>query len=384
LTDLRAHEVDDTGLSSAGAAGRRSDVDALRGVAICAVVALHTSWTLLAHAPLREPSGRLLAVTHLACGFGVPLFLALSAIGLSLRHAEPFGSLGVYLAFLRMRAQRLLPAYVVWSLVSLALRDPGLLWPVRQVAWTLLTGSADIQFYFVPMLFQLYVAWPLLRSLCTGARSRQGIGVGAAAAISLLAWKRLIPTTLSPLPFMAIHIVGALWMKRALLDRPERRRIAIIATGIATAAALVATTLTFYAMLPPPVSQLAMLWAATIFQPLPALYCLTAIAFCFACVTGMRPAGAGAAGAHLSAALSALGRRSYAVYLTHLVVASNLTLHLLPATAARSSSAVVATAALLASFTLTLAASYALGAALERHPALAWLVGAREPAAQAT
>ncbi len=373
---MPTHHVEYTGVLSPDASDRRRDIDVLRGVAIIAVVALHTSWTLLTHAPLYTPGGRILALVHLASGFGVPLFLALSAVGLSLRYDQPFAGVDAYLNFLQRRAQRLLPAYVAWSLVSLALRDPALLWPPQQVAWALLVGSADIQFYFVPLLFQLYLLWPLLRAASVkNGGSRQSIGLGSAWAISVLAWKGMIHTALSELPFLAIHIVGALWLKDALLDRPERRRTAMLATGLLAAAALVTTAQAFYAMLPPPVSQQAMVWASTIFQPRPAIYCLAAIAFCFACVTGERPQSAQAGGPWFARVLSMLGRRSYAVYLTHLVVASNLTRHLIPATVVQSSSAVVAVAALAASCCLTLAASLALGAALERHRASAWLVG---------
>lgn len=375
---MPTHDVEDAGVFSPRAANRRSDVDVLRGIAICAVVALHTSWTLLRQAPLREPSGEILAVVHLASGFGVPLFLGLSAIGLSLRHGQPFGGAGAYLAFLRTRAQRLLPAYVAWSLASLLLRDPALAWPPQQVASTLLTGSADIQFYFVPLLFQLYLLWPLLRSVSGRAGgSRQLIALGSAAAISLLAWKRMIPTTFSALPFLAVHVVGALLLKTALLDRPERRRVAMAAAAVAAVASLVCTVRAFYGMLVPPVSPLAMAWASFIFQPRPALYGVAAITLCFACAAGIRPDGTRPTAPWLPRALAALGRRSYAVYLTHLIVASNLTRHLIAPATVQSPNAAVAVAALAASFGVTLAASLALGAALERHRALAWLVGAQ-------
>lgn len=383
---MSAGDIDEAALVSPAMGGgtaravraqeRRSDIDALRGVAICAVVALHTSWTLLTHAQVHAPGGKVLAVVHLASGFGVPLFLALSAISLSLRHAHPFAGAGAYAAFLRKRASRLLPAYVAWSLLSIALRDVSLLWPPQDVAWMLLAGSADIQLYFVPLLFQLYILWPLLQQLFRrGARSRQAFALAGAAAITTLSLTGCIPAATSPLLFLAIHVAGALWTGNVLQDRPAGRVPAMSAAAVVAAASLAATASTFYASLPPVVSPLALVWASYIFQPAPELYSLSIVVLAAAWL-GRPAAQPSRTVGRVGGALAALGRRSYGIYLMHLIVASNLTWRLVPGTAAGT---IGAAGSLVAAFVLTLAASNALTAVLERYRAVAWLVGA-EPA----
>ena len=102
-------------------APRLPEVDALRGVAIVAVVGLHVSFAYVLAAPPGPATTAALA-PHLLVGPGTPLFVALSMAGLALGYPRPMGFGGEYGAFLARRARRILPAYVFWTALTL-LRD---------------------------------------------------------------------------------------------------------------------------------------------------------------------------------------------------------------------------------------------------------------------
>lgn len=102
----------------------------------------------------------------------VPFFVMLSGYGLAIseeKHPHAL-SLGNWWAMVKRRALKLIPLYLLWSVVIV-----GTIWfipewrsPIQilpNIPLTLLTGGADYHLYFVPMIFQLYLIFPLLAAL---------------------------------------------------------------------------------------------------------------------------------------------------------------------------------------------------------------------------
>ena len=89
--------------------------------------------------------------------FCVPLFVALSGYALASKYGE---SLDI-ISFFRRRVLKLVPAYILWSIIFVIFidRDYSLLTFVQR----LLHGTADYHLYFVPMIFVLYLLFPILR-----------------------------------------------------------------------------------------------------------------------------------------------------------------------------------------------------------------------------
>lgn len=86
--------------------------------------------------------------------FSVPLFVALSGFGLAEKYRTSPFSLS---DFLQRRVLKLLPWYLLWATIIF------FAWPHSDSYWkTILLGRADYHLYFVPMIFQLYVLFPLL------------------------------------------------------------------------------------------------------------------------------------------------------------------------------------------------------------------------------
>lgn len=96
----------------------------------------------------------------------VPLFVALSGYGLSQKYTVSHFHWG---EFFKNRVLKLLPLYIGWSFfyyVTLRIVpqwSPN--WQTSSIWQQLLWGEADYQMYFVPMIFQLYVLFPLLLAL---------------------------------------------------------------------------------------------------------------------------------------------------------------------------------------------------------------------------
>ena len=111
-----------------------------------------------------------------AARFSVPLFLLLSGFSL-----EQTGRQVPYLTFLRTRSARVLPPYLGWVLLY-ALANTGFdlhtwggqlgnpPWLLRE----LLTGQGAPHLYFIPILFQCYLLYPLLRRWGQAISTRWG------------------------------------------------------------------------------------------------------------------------------------------------------------------------------------------------------------------
>ena len=138
----------------------------LRGLAILAVLAIHTLSSI--HGDYYPSSGW----SWIAVGldqlsrFSVPLFVALSGYSFWQKYqGVPFH----FWDFVKRQAGKLLPLYIGASLLFnlifffipswKALGDVGPLW------LQLVRGSADYQLYFVPMIFELYLLFPLVKKL---------------------------------------------------------------------------------------------------------------------------------------------------------------------------------------------------------------------------
>lgn len=102
--------------------------------------------------------------------FCVPLFIALSGFGLASKYGSSSISWG---EFLKRRVSKLIPPYLLWSFFFMVVltavpqwHQPfqltGVLDVLNVVGYALLYGTADYQLYFIPLIVQLYLLFPLL------------------------------------------------------------------------------------------------------------------------------------------------------------------------------------------------------------------------------
>jgi peptidoglycan/LPS O-acetylase OafA/YrhL len=136
----------------------------LRAVAILSVIGIHLLSSFKQSPYLATSSNQLVAVgLDQIFRFGVPLFVALSGYGLSQKFAK--APLNVK-KFWHSRFKKLLPGYLVWSVICIILFVVVPWWHSSQeqanVFLQLIFGKADYHLYFVPMILQLYVLFPII------------------------------------------------------------------------------------------------------------------------------------------------------------------------------------------------------------------------------
>ncbi len=88
-------------------------MDAARGLAILAVVAIHVSGGPLTDRPVDGLVSLAYMIVNVGARFAVPVFVVHSGLGMSLSNKGSDG----YFRFLRRRVGKLLPGYVAWTLI---------------------------------------------------------------------------------------------------------------------------------------------------------------------------------------------------------------------------------------------------------------------------
>jgi surface polysaccharide O-acyltransferase-like enzyme len=130
--------------------------DAFRGIAIIAVVALHTIY-------LGGYWGARFLFYCQMFDFGVPAFIFISGYWLS---KKPIESLKDYITFLMRRLPRVLVPYLFWSSLLLAYDavKTGNVNP-QEIIFKLLMGRAIFPYFFIILIAQFYVITPLLQHI---------------------------------------------------------------------------------------------------------------------------------------------------------------------------------------------------------------------------
>ncbi len=143
----------------------------LRGYAIIAVLIIHVLW-LFGWGVFYNPTTRLTAVIlDQLVRFCVPLFITISGYTLMLGYGQ--GSFPL-LKFFSRRILKILPLYVLWSAVYII--QGAIIHGQYQSVWQifsepinflnlLIKGQSYYHLYFVPLIVQLYLLFPILRLL---------------------------------------------------------------------------------------------------------------------------------------------------------------------------------------------------------------------------
>lgn len=140
---------------------RITEIETLRGLAFVAVVLQHSiaHYSLVPQAGLQD--GVVLAILLMLAKFAVPLFIFITGMVLFYNTGDQLH----YGQFMRKRVMDVILPYVVWSFIYfiLAKRNwTGFGWhELPDLALKLVTGKTASHFWYVIMLIQLYVFFPL-------------------------------------------------------------------------------------------------------------------------------------------------------------------------------------------------------------------------------
>lgn len=138
-------------------------IDALRVIAILAVIMIHVSTKTLATLKLNVDEGIFSLFFNQISRFAVPLFFLISGFVLELNNKNKLS----YVTFFKKRASRIIIPFLFWSLVYFTLgRNFNITAVVSdKFLWTVILGTASYHLYFIPTLILFYLAFPILHAL---------------------------------------------------------------------------------------------------------------------------------------------------------------------------------------------------------------------------
>jgi surface polysaccharide O-acyltransferase-like enzyme len=135
-----------------------------KAIAIMAVILLHVLSLFPDSIYTNADYNAVFVILNQAARFSVPLFLALSGFGLARKYQKK--TLPTK-KFIKSRLKKLVPLYLLWSLILLIILQVSNTWSSNGVNfWQgILLGKTDYHLYFVPLIFQLYFLFALLSKI---------------------------------------------------------------------------------------------------------------------------------------------------------------------------------------------------------------------------
>jgi peptidoglycan/LPS O-acetylase OafA/YrhL len=142
-------------------------IDYLRGIAILAVVAIHTSANFV---DILKINMLLLlnALVDLISGFAVPLFIFISGFVLSIKYKGLFSEKNFYIK----RAKSVIPQYIIFSTIYILLSivnsaiNGSLKYPGKEtMIFDFLTASSCYHLWYFILIIQFYIFHPLIMRL---------------------------------------------------------------------------------------------------------------------------------------------------------------------------------------------------------------------------
>lgn len=136
---------------------RIKSIDSLRGLAILAVILIHTTTRTLEASSFNLVGFSWTLFLNQVMRFAVPLFIMISGFVLEKSSREES-----YWSFIRRRFSKIFVPYFIWSLFYYFLVYNN---NHDNLIKVFLTGNASYQLYFIPALLVFYLTFPLLHKL---------------------------------------------------------------------------------------------------------------------------------------------------------------------------------------------------------------------------
>lgn len=138
-------------------------IDALRVIAILAVIAIHITTKTLATSNLNVNSSQFSFFINQTARFAVPLFFLISGFVLELNNKSGLS----YVNFFKKRASKIVIPFVFWSIIYFILAPEYGIYKLFSLYFltVLIQGMAAYHLYFIPTLILFYLVFPLFHSL---------------------------------------------------------------------------------------------------------------------------------------------------------------------------------------------------------------------------
>lgn len=135
------------------------EMDVLRAICAIAVVIIHTSAYTLRNSLEGSTSYNASLFLNQITRFSVPLFLFLSGLGLGISYKKEN-----YLKFLKKRAFKIIPPYILWGILYLIIIQKN----YDYKNWIELFFKGDkvyYHLYYIPLIMTLYIIFPIFYPL---------------------------------------------------------------------------------------------------------------------------------------------------------------------------------------------------------------------------
>lgn len=152
---------------------RIPEIERLRGIAFLAVVLQHSIAHYSVAPEMTTGDGLMMAVLLMATKFAVPVFIFIT--GMVLFYNDK-GQLH-YGRFIKRRFGDIYVPFAVWTLITLLINhrfNPAVIEDWKYLGEVWLTGKSSSHFWYIIMLFQFYLLYPLFRSAILGIKERWG------------------------------------------------------------------------------------------------------------------------------------------------------------------------------------------------------------------
>lgn len=293
--------------TSGGRPGAPRDAywDGVRGIAISCVVLMHCSspsWRQ-SSTPLDRLYCGIDFLLYQAAACAVPLFIFMSGYWLQ---RSDVSTLPAYGGFLRHRLSRVLMPYFAWSSIYILIAASTRGFPsIRALAEMLVFGKAAGQLYFVPLICQFYLLLPLFKKAGKAPAVTIAMLTLTVACIGLNCWLRVVSGSDLFLPALLFVFWIPYFVSGFHTDVLRARLTRSVLWLPPLALAFVALEYAWLSRFVPPERIVASTCRfGTMFYSL-------AVTLVFIWLGGRT---------RLPSAFSALGRYSFSIYLSHMLV----------------------------------------------------------------
>lgn len=201
-----------SGMSAAATKERIPELDILRGLAFLAVVFQHSLGYYAQSPDIRPAEAAVLGMILHFTKFAVPAFVFVTGATLFYNYYDRLN----YPSFIKKRALDILAPYLIWTCIY-EIHFNGLphisaVW-LKEFGKTVLSGSEIYHLWFVIMIFQFYLAYPLLLYSFKKARGMLSSRPRTVSAVILLAggYAWLMWVSHSYIPQENLHLPSSLW-----------------------------------------------------------------------------------------------------------------------------------------------------------------------------
>ncbi len=187
------------------------EIDLIKIISCLAVIAIHVSARGITDPAVTEMTRNLSQFINGISFFAVPGFIFLSGLALMLRYS---GRPVSFVPFVKKRTRSILIPYLFWSFTYFLIYTFGGFYnfDLNNILSVIFLGMGEYHLYFVVILFQLYLLFPLLKAVIEGVGTVRGALLVLGIHLAYSAYAPSFPyMDRIFVPYLLFFCCGMLW-----------------------------------------------------------------------------------------------------------------------------------------------------------------------------